>query len=164
MEKHSDYSIFEVTLMPTYDFIQHILSMSSEVEVLSPNYVREEVVRWVKEIAKIYCLKTLDFWFGKTWVLSLSKMVKKIKELGVTSHFKGCYTQFLILESCDYSSTAACAAANENWLSARYGKFGKHLGNIMSMYCTFCTRFPQNIRPFLPLRLLFDILIVKHYC
>ena len=22
----------------------------------------------------------------------------------------------------------------------------------MSMYCTFCTRFPQNIRPFLPLR------------
>ena len=41
---------------------------------------------------------------------------------------------------------------------------GKHLGNIMSMNCTFCTRFPQNIRPFLPLRLLFDILIVKHYC
>ena len=61
VEKHSDYSIFEVTVMPTYDFIQHILSMSSEVEVLSPNYVREEVVRWVKEIAKIYCLKTLDF-------------------------------------------------------------------------------------------------------
>ncbi len=47
--------------MPTYDFIQHILSMSSEVEVLSPNYLREEVVRWVKEIAKIYGLKTLDF-------------------------------------------------------------------------------------------------------
>ena len=64
----------------------------------------------------------------------------------------------------DYSSTAACAAANGSWLSALYGKFGKHLGNIMSMYCTFCTRFPQNIRPFLPLRLLFDILIVKHYC
>ena len=35
---------------------------------------------------------------------------------------------------------------------------------IMSIYCTFCTQFPQNIRPFLPLRLLFDILIVKHYC
>lgn len=61
VENHSDYSIFEVTVMPTYDFIQHILSMSSEVEVLSPNYVREEVVRWVKEIAKIYGLKTLDF-------------------------------------------------------------------------------------------------------
>jgi hypothetical protein len=54
VENHSEYSIFEVTIMPTYDFIQHILSMSSEVEVLSPNYVREEVVRWVKEIAKIY--------------------------------------------------------------------------------------------------------------
>jgi hypothetical protein len=61
VENHSDYSIFEVTVMPTYDFIQHILSMSSEVEVLSPNYVREEVVRWVKGIAKIYGLKTLDF-------------------------------------------------------------------------------------------------------
>ena len=36
---------------------------------------------------------------------------QKEKELGVTSHFKGCYTQFLILESCDYSSTAAWAAA-----------------------------------------------------
>ncbi len=24
-----------------------------------------------------------------------------------------------------------------------YGKFGKHLGNIMSMDCTFCTRFSQ---------------------
>ena len=66
--------------------------------------------------------------------------------------------------SVGYSSTAAWAAANGNWFSALYGKFGKHLGNIMSMYCTFCTRFPQNIRPFLPLRLLFDILIVKHYC
>jgi hypothetical protein len=38
-------------------------------------------------------------------------MVKKKKELGVTSFKMGCYTQFLILESCDYSSTAAWAAA-----------------------------------------------------
>ena len=30
----------------------------------------------------------------------------------------------------DYSSTAAWAAANGSWLSALYGKFGKHLGNI----------------------------------
>jgi predicted DNA-binding transcriptional regulator YafY len=40
--------------MPTYDFIQHILSMSSEVEVLSPDYVRKEVARWIKEMASIY--------------------------------------------------------------------------------------------------------------
>jgi hypothetical protein len=54
VEKHSDYSVFEVTVMPTYDFIQHILSMSSEVEVLSPDYVRKEVARWIKEMASIY--------------------------------------------------------------------------------------------------------------
>ena len=54
VEKHSDYSIFEVTVMPTYDFIQHILSMSSEVEVISPEYVRKEVIRWIREMASIY--------------------------------------------------------------------------------------------------------------
>ena len=54
VENHSDYSIFEVTVMPTYDFIQHILSMSSEVEVISPDYVRNEVIRWIKEMASVY--------------------------------------------------------------------------------------------------------------
>ena len=63
-------------------------------------------------------------------------------------------------KSDNYSSTAACAAANGNWLSAHYGESGKHLGNIMSMNCTFCTRFPQNIRPFLPLRLLVSIFLL----
>jgi len=56
VEKHSDYSIFEVTLMPTYDFIQQILTMSSEVEVLSPDSVRQEVIRWIKEMASVYDL------------------------------------------------------------------------------------------------------------
>jgi hypothetical protein len=54
VEKHSDYSIFEVTVMPTYDFIQHILSMSSEVEVISPEHVRKEVIRWIKEMVSLY--------------------------------------------------------------------------------------------------------------
>ena len=54
VEKHSDYSIFEVTLMPTYDFIQHILTMSSEVEVISPEHVRKEVIRWIREMASVY--------------------------------------------------------------------------------------------------------------
>lgn len=54
VEKHSDYSIFEVTVMPTYDFIQHILSMSSEIEVISPEHVRKEVIRWIREMASIY--------------------------------------------------------------------------------------------------------------
>ena len=49
-----DYSIFELHVMPTYDFIQQILSMNSEVEVLSPKWVREEVASLVKEMAKVY--------------------------------------------------------------------------------------------------------------
>ena len=54
VEQHDDYSIFELRVMPTYDFIQQILTMSSEVEVLSPEHVRAEVIRWVQEIASMY--------------------------------------------------------------------------------------------------------------
>jgi hypothetical protein len=56
VEKHSDYSVFEVTLMPIYDFIQHILSMSREVEVIPPEHVRKEVIRWIKEMTSVYNL------------------------------------------------------------------------------------------------------------
>ena len=56
VEKHGDYSIFEVRLMPTYDFIQQILSMGSEVEVLSPDYVREEVKGRIKGMVSAYGL------------------------------------------------------------------------------------------------------------
>ena len=55
VERYDDYSIFELQVMPAYDFIQQILAMSNEVEVLSPKNVREEIARWVKEIAKLYC-------------------------------------------------------------------------------------------------------------
>jgi predicted DNA-binding transcriptional regulator YafY len=55
VERYDDYSIFELQVMPAYDFIQQILAMSSEVEVLSPENVREEIARWVKEIAELYC-------------------------------------------------------------------------------------------------------------
>jgi len=54
VERYDDYSIFELQVMPAYDFIQQILAMSNEVEVLSPENVREEIARWVKEIAKLY--------------------------------------------------------------------------------------------------------------
>ena len=54
VEKHGDYSIFEVRVMPTYDFIQQILSMGGEVEVLSPDYVRKEVGNRVRAMAKVY--------------------------------------------------------------------------------------------------------------
>lgn len=54
VEKYSDYSIFTVKVMPSYDFIQHILSMGNEVEILSPQYVREEIIWLVKSMADKY--------------------------------------------------------------------------------------------------------------
>ena len=39
----------------------------------------------------------------------------------------------------DYSSTAACAATNKGWISVYYVKFGKYLGNILNIFCVFCT-------------------------
>ena len=44
-EQHCNYSIFEMRLAPTYDFMQELLSMGGEVEVLSPDYVRQEM-KW----------------------------------------------------------------------------------------------------------------------
>ena len=54
VEKHEDYSIFEVRVMPTYDFIQELLSMGGEVEVVSPAYVSEEMKRRIEELSNRY--------------------------------------------------------------------------------------------------------------
>lgn len=54
VERHSDYSVFEVRVMPTYDFIQQLLSMGGEVEVISPDYVRAEMKRRITEMARLY--------------------------------------------------------------------------------------------------------------
>ena len=42
----------------------------------------------------------------------------------------------------NYSSTAAWAAANDNWKSVGCICFGKHLGNITCLNGTFCFRVP----------------------
>lgn len=54
VEKYIDYSVFEVRVAPTYDFVQQILSMGGEVEVLSPDYVRAEIKRRITEMAALY--------------------------------------------------------------------------------------------------------------
>ena len=54
VEKHTDYSIFELRLMPTYDFIKEVLSMGGGMEVVSPAYVRKEMKRRVKELLNRY--------------------------------------------------------------------------------------------------------------
>ena len=53
-EQAAEYSIFELRLAPTYDFIQAILAMGNEVEVLSPEYVRHEIKRRVTEMYHLY--------------------------------------------------------------------------------------------------------------
>ena len=53
-EQHGNYSVFEMRLAPTYDFIQELLSMGGEVEVLSPDYVRQEMKWRVSEMMKRY--------------------------------------------------------------------------------------------------------------
>jgi hypothetical protein len=54
IEQTANYSVFELRLAPTYDFVQAILSMGDEVEVLTPEYVRQEVRRCVKEMHQRY--------------------------------------------------------------------------------------------------------------
>lgn len=54
VEKHEDYSIFEVRVMPTYDFIKELHSMGGEVEVISPAYVREEMKGRIEELSNRY--------------------------------------------------------------------------------------------------------------
>ena len=43
IERDDEYSIFTVRLRPTYDFRQEILSMGSDVEVLSPKWFRDDM-------------------------------------------------------------------------------------------------------------------------
>lgn len=54
IEQTANYSVFELRLAPTYDFVQQILAMGGEVEVLSPDYVRAEIKRRIKEMAALY--------------------------------------------------------------------------------------------------------------
>lgn len=54
VEQHKDYSVFELRIAPTYDFIKEILSMGGEVEVISPTYVSQEVEHRAEELLARY--------------------------------------------------------------------------------------------------------------
>ena len=53
-ERHSDYSIFTYRLYPTYDFFQEILSHGPEIEILSPEWVRQECKELIEAMLKNY--------------------------------------------------------------------------------------------------------------
>lgn len=48
------YSIFEYSLRPTYDFIQEILSNASQLEVISPDWLRERIKYVIKQMKRRY--------------------------------------------------------------------------------------------------------------
>ena len=49
-----EYTIFQYHLVPTFDFKQEILSRGPKVQVLTPEWFRDEVAGDVKEMAKLY--------------------------------------------------------------------------------------------------------------
>ena len=54
VERTKDYSIFEVKLSPSYDFIYEILSKGDGIEILSPQWFREEVASYVRAMHRSY--------------------------------------------------------------------------------------------------------------
>jgi len=54
VETKDDYSIFELFLVPTYELMHEIMSHGADWEVLSPQWVREEIKEEVKKLNKMY--------------------------------------------------------------------------------------------------------------
>ena len=48
IERNDEYSIFELYVRPTYDLYQEVLRMGTQVEVLEPNYMREEIFEMIR--------------------------------------------------------------------------------------------------------------------
>lgn len=45
---------FEYYLKPTYDFIQELLSHGSDVEVIHPQSLRQQMKGWINNMAELY--------------------------------------------------------------------------------------------------------------
>ena len=43
VERNDEYSIFTLKVRPTFDFIQELLSIGEDIEVLEPSGLREEI-------------------------------------------------------------------------------------------------------------------------
>jgi hypothetical protein len=54
IEKSDEYSVFSYYIAPTFDFVQEILSRGNEVEVLSPERLRREIVDKAAQIVERY--------------------------------------------------------------------------------------------------------------
>lgn len=54
VENTTEYSVFEYLLRPTYDFCQELLSHGSDLEVLSPQWLREQMKNVIKDMELFY--------------------------------------------------------------------------------------------------------------
>ena len=54
IERNDDFSIFQYYLRPTFDFQQEILHNGEEVEVLEPQWLRDEMRERIKEMLDLY--------------------------------------------------------------------------------------------------------------
>lgn len=50
----ADYTDFELTLRPTYDFIMELLRVGSMVEVMEPSSLRQQMREWVRDLWEMY--------------------------------------------------------------------------------------------------------------
>ena len=54
IERNDEYSIFTYHLRPTYDFQQELLSHGEDMEVLEPQWLREEIADKVEIMSNKY--------------------------------------------------------------------------------------------------------------
>lgn len=53
-KEDDNYVIFKYKLRPTFDLFQTLLSMGGTIEVLEPEWVRQEFVKWVDDLYHLY--------------------------------------------------------------------------------------------------------------
>jgi predicted DNA-binding transcriptional regulator YafY len=53
-ERNDDYSIFTLEVRPTYDFQQEILKNGADMEVLSPEWLRNEIAIIIDNMSNNY--------------------------------------------------------------------------------------------------------------
>ena len=54
VERNAEYTVYEYHLVPTFDFKQEILGHGPAVEVLSPEWFREEVKSDIEKVRNLY--------------------------------------------------------------------------------------------------------------
>ena len=54
IERTSEFSIFQIVIKPTNDFLQEILKNGEDIEVLEPLWLRTEISNRIKQMSNKY--------------------------------------------------------------------------------------------------------------